>query len=130
MIKLKINVTNEILQKSAGCTGFGKDTFGTNCAIALAIRDIFPFAHVCKTCIDTDFYLRNPDRQGQTENHISLPSEAIIFIDEFDFGSPDNRLRMSPISFEIEISDEVLEKINIDEIKPLLKNHPTLKLVE
>lgn len=44
MTQLKITVTKEILEKSKNCgDAYGA---GKNCAIALAVRDVFPMAWV------------------------------------------------------------------------------------
>jgi len=41
-IKMKIKVTKEILKKSMWCgTSAGRGQIITNCAVALAVRDIF-----------------------------------------------------------------------------------------
>lgn len=118
--KLQITVTKEMLEKSKNCykdVSYAK----TNCAIALAIRDVFPRAEVLTTVIFPD-----PDVRGM----IKLPYEASEFIELFDDAEPEQRCEMDPISFEIDIPDTIINRINIDEIRPLLENHPTLKLVE
>lgn len=118
--KLKITVTKEILEKSKNCQAYD----GSNCAVSLAIRDIFPNTYVNTKTIDFD-----PHNPFNTKLLVSLPSNAYSFIRTFDEASPAQRINMKPISFEIEIPDEVIDKINIDELKPLLQNHPTLQLV-
>lgn len=115
-VKLKIKVTKEILERSKMCE-MDKLIY-ENCAIACAIKDIFPLSKVWKTYIELPFDIR-----------IHLPQEAIIFISAFDMFAPCMRLTMQPIEFEIEIPDTVIEKINIEELRPLLENHPTLELI-
>lgn len=121
MIKLKISVTKEILAQSMYCSK-SASIATSSCAISLAIRDIFPKASVWCSHI-------NPKINPARYDTIPLPKEAGEFIKEFDELHPDSRLLMEPISFEIEIPDAVLDQINIDELKPLLVNHPTLALV-
>lgn len=96
---------------------------GQNCAIALAIKDIFPDSWVGAAGIDIDY-------NGIFNKVIDLPEEVIHFIKEFDKNSPEQRIDMTSISFDIEIPNNVVETINIEDIKPLLINHPTLQLVD
>ena len=117
MIKLKISVTKKILFKARNC-GSGNTT---GCAIALAVKDIFPLASV------TGPYMRYHWQKGE---EIKLPKKASKFVYQFDNASPSERIKMNPISFEIEVPDNVIEQINIEEVRPLLQNHPTLELIE
>ncbi|HEX8331898.1 MAG TPA: hypothetical protein VF622_04705 [Segetibacter sp.] len=117
-MKLQINVTKEILEKSKNC----KEVPTHNCAIAIAVRDVFPSAKIYNT------YL-TPLKSSECWKGISLPQEATMFIRDFDAAEPEERAAMNPITFEIDIPDEVIEKINIDEVKELLKEHPTMQLV-
>jgi hypothetical protein len=125
MTKLKITLTKEILEQSKMCgllpehNGTGN---GDRCAIAMAVHPVFPLAYVCTDEI-------HPYGVGGGTAIILLPTIARNFINCFDFKSPDERVKMSPVFFEIEIPDEIIEKINIDELRPLLTNHPTLELV-
>src|SRR5688572_10299734 len=116
---LKITVTKEILEKSKDC-GYGGGPTPYNCAVALAVRDIFP-----RACVGGNFW--SPD-QCVFDSYI-LPAEAIGIINKFDLTEPDDRPNITPISFEIEIPDEVISQINIDEIRSLLINHQNLELV-
>ncbi len=121
MVTLKIKVTKEILERSKMC-GIHNIKVSTNCAVALAVRDIFPRANVELEYIE-------PFTKLESER-IELPMEAtdyIILFDEFK-KTPLIRLMMPEIEFEVIIPDTVIDQINIDEIKPLLQNHPTLKL--
>ena len=124
MTKLKIKVTKDILERSKKCLSNCSIT-PTNCAIALAVRDIFPDAYV-------DLYVMYFDKKDVGDYLAPpaiLPINAVSFIQEFDSKSPSARVKMPEIEFEISIPDEVIEKINIDELRPLLQNHPTLELV-
>lgn len=119
MTKLRITVTKEILERSKNCAG--DSDIISNCAIALACRDIFPKATVgCGSLVFVG---------GNYEHWVILPSVAADFIRRFDDSSPQQRVVLPEISFEIEIPDEVIATINIDELKPLLENHPTLAIV-
>jgi|SRR6478752_9144047 len=129
--KLEISITKEILERSKYCGGY---EVGRNCAIACAIVDIFPNAWVGADSItfgkmeligDTKAFIAN-----SSLGKIDLPIEAQSFIEQFDWLGVDERVLMQPISFNIEIPDEIVERINIEELKPLLANHPTLKLEE
>lgn len=138
MVKLKISVTKEIIGRSANCGGAIdniKDGVGSNCAIALAIKDVFPFAW-------TDSQYIIPFTQELTysdlfhiidsehEILIKLPKKAQQFIEDFDESSPNMRIQMDPIEFEVEIPDIVLDKMDISEVTKQLQNHPILKLQE
>jgi hypothetical protein len=118
MTKLKITVTKEILEKSKNC-GHENKLISQSCAISLAVIDIFP-----NVSVGADSIL-----DMSTGLYMELPEVAKKFIDSFDWANPEERVKMNPISFEIEIPNEVIEKINIDELRPLLVNHPTLELV-
>lgn len=121
MTKLRITVTKEILEKTKHCSVFSQYST-TNCAIACAVRDVFPTAKVWANHIA-------PFTDHGKYKSIRLPQEAQDFIEAFDDATAEERVMMKPISFEIEVPDEVIEKINIDELKPLLENHPTLAIL-
>ena len=121
MTKLKIKVTKEILERSKYCGG-GDLNVSQNCAVALAVRDIFP-----KAAVDGDYIWPDADIK---EGLMPLPREVSAYIIEFDNLYPQDRPKLPEIEFEVEIPDSVIEKINIEELKPLLQNHPTLQLIE
>ncbi len=122
--KLSIKVTKEILERSKMCGTVTQQNIVGNCAIALAMRDIFPKAHVYGggdvSFLGASTYPERKDAQ--------LPVKAHVFMNKFDSTAVNERPLMPEIEFEIEVPDDVIEKINIEEIKPLLINHPTLKL--
>ena len=122
MTKLKIKVTKDILERSKMCGTNEGETVSQNCAVALAIRDIFPLAAVDGDNIWPNFSL--------ADELIPLPKDARVYIIEFDNTHPVERPCLPEIEFEIQIPDSVIEKINIEELKPLLENHPTLQLIE
>lgn len=119
MTKLKIKVTKDILRQSAYCPS-GKLT--TNCAISVAVRDIFPDA---ATACGFIF----PFVSKTVKITIALPASAVDFIKAFDATYPPLRIGLPELEFEVDIPDDVLEHIDISELKPLLEDHPTLKLV-
>lgn len=121
-MKLKINITKEVLKKSMWCgtekMDISKSTFiSQNCAIACAICDIFPNASVAPNHIT--FHICSD---------IELPEVAQEFIVSFDILShaPEERLNLPEFSFEIDVPESVIEQINIDDIK----NSKTLELCE
>lgn len=124
-VKLRISVTKEILEKSMWCNA-NAENVKYNCAVAVAVRDIFPKAKVFQTILFVD----REHEYSENVLPIVMPTDAFHWIKKFDNSSPIERLMLDPISFEIKIPDEVIERINIDELKPLLQNHPTLQLVE
>jgi hypothetical protein len=113
MTKLKINVTKENILNGTKCSG-------SHCAIAIAIKDIFPNAWVCQKYMRTDV--------ANYKEIIYLSEEVVSFINRFDRATTEDRELINPISFEINIPDSVIEKINIDEIRESLINHPNLEL--
>lgn len=118
-VKMKITVTKDILNRSKYCDGDALD-IRSNCAIALAVRDIFPKATVDYTCIE-------PFGRSGYASYIELPKEATRFIHKFDKAGPKRRIKMDEFSFEIEIPSYVIRRINISEVKKILINHPTLE---
>lgn len=126
---LRIKVTKDILEKSKFCGGSFEieNDIASNCAISISIRDVFPEAYVEYSGI----YLSKERRDKHFPfPDIRIPTVARNFITAFDVKKPYQRVQMNEIEFEVEVPDEVIEKINIDEIRPLLLNHPTLELVE
>jgi hypothetical protein len=122
--RLKIKVTKDILKKSMYC-GLTPDLSNSteNCAIALAIRNVFPKATVGR------FEIKYNDKALSISE---LPIEAELFISRFDkfYKMPDQRLEMDEIEFEIDVPDEVIDAIGIEDVKRLLISHPTLEMVE
>lgn len=109
--KLTISVTQEILDSPHTCK---RSIY--NCAIARAVKDIFPDATMAG-----DYW--RPF--GGVFAPAKTTPEILHFVLAFDRGE-----KMQPASFELEIPDWVIEKIDIEELKPLLVNHPTLELIE
>jgi hypothetical protein len=124
MYTLKITITKSVLEKTKYCgVGFPKgSTLGLerrkNCAISYVIRDIFPDAETGYLEIKT---------MGEL---IDLPSDACRFAQQFDNSSPSKRILMPEFSFEIEIPDSIISKINIGDALARLENHENLELIE
>lgn len=122
--KLKIKVGREEINKGECANPFG-------CAIALAVRSIFPHASVGAEDI------RPFAKDVQLPIYIKLPIEAKAFIKRFDMVthpcSPiSQRDDLEEIEFEIEIPDEVLEiagKGSLEEAKRIISESQTLELI-
>lgn len=126
-MKLKIKVTKEILERSKMCgeepehmrTGYVE----SNCAIALAVRELLPTCFVMSNEIREQFF------KSFDNWRIPLPHEAIHFIDLFDTLPSQERVEMPEIEFEVEIPQELINSISIEGIKDLIKDSKTLELV-
>lgn len=126
-MKLQITVTKEILHKSMFCgvSENGGD-ISQNCAVALAVRDIFPDASIERLVIQ-------PFKQWSKNHLITLPRTATAFIIEFDELDriPEKRMDMPELTFEVEIPEAVIERLSLPDPEFMNKflNHPTLKLI-
>ena len=114
-IHFKISVTKDIIDRAKNC-GTENDMYqmGRNCAIALALKDIFPDVYVTN-------YLIFPFGIGVNDEKdvkIPLPVIAQQFIKLFDgfYLTPNLRLLLPEFEFVIDIPAEVINTINIDEI--------------
>ena len=129
-IKLEISITQDILNRSANCVS----NVGQNCAIGLAIFDIFGDKSWVESeqilISNTNYKEGNVYRNKNVIARIPLSNEAQEFIDEFDESLPHQRKLMEPFTFEIDIPENVIEMINIDEIYKVLETSTCLKLVE
>jgi hypothetical protein len=125
-MQLKIKVTKEILEKAKYC-GIEKGSVGTNCAIALAVREIFPDAFVAKWEI-LPFFNDELSPQEMELYAIKLPQKATEFISKFDNGSYWSRVKMEPIEFTVTVPKIVIDKINTEELKPIIEQSKTLEL--
>lgn len=119
-MRITIKVTKEVLEASKYC-GLSKEPANKNCAIALAIRDVFP-----KMLVGTMFLSETmPINCG-----IPMPKIAQEFIELFDSTPPSERVKMEPISFEIEVPEYLVNEIGISEITEIVNKSKTLELVE
>ncbi len=126
-MKIKVSVTKDVLERSKMCSS----KYASNCAIAIAFRDLFPNAECGTTCADLFGQPDNVCLDKTSPSLVYLPESASIFIKMFDSleGYPDQRLLMSPFSFEIEVPEYVISKIGIGEIYRVLSESKTLELV-
>ncbi len=117
-VDLQITVTKDTLRQTMYCAG----PKSKNCAIAHAVRDIFPTASVAKS-------IWIIDAESARSYEIPLPKKARYFITVFDSSSPKQRLQLPEFSFTITISDEVIDTINIEALRPALEGHPNLQIL-
>lgn len=127
---MKINVTKQNILDAKHCDLTGSEGIGQNCAIAKAVLSIFPNVTVGSEQIyfwEERFQLES--RMNELKASSILPSEAKRFINNFDHSSVRQREVMSPISFEIDIPDIIIDEISIDELTEALKGYPSMELV-
>ncbi|MDW0189351.1 MAG: hypothetical protein QOA70_06840 [Nitrososphaeraceae archaeon] len=130
-MKILVKVTRDVLERSKMC-GIDKDEWimiPYNCAVSLAIIELFPSA-----CTETLYCYLLGENDSSTNNENSmdavvLPSYVSDFIVEFDGLTPDERVLMSPFSFEIEVPEYVIQKIGIGQIYKVLSESSTLEHV-
>lgn len=123
-IQFKIVITKEIIAQCKDCgTGNDDRKIENNCAIAVALADIFPKVYV------TDLYIFPFGIEGDKEKdiRISMPVIARQFIKLFDGFrlAPRLRLMLPEFEFTIDIPDEVIEQVNIDDVKELFEKADT-----
>jgi len=121
-MKILIKITKEVLRNSMHCS-FG-NSVSTNCAIAVAIRDLFPNARIGFPTVTFDYSAI----ENTSFNNI-LPQKALDFIGLFDSLSPESRLNLPEFSFEIPVPNEIIDRISIATIYKVLSESPTLELV-
>ena len=116
-LPLKITITKEIIEQSKHCGNENEEhEVGKNCAVAFALIDIFPEVYV------TNYYIF-PFGTGYEFLKIPLPIIAQQFIKLFDGFclTPKLRLLLPEFEFTIDIPNEVIEQINIDEVRELIE---------
>lgn len=155
-MKIKIKVTQEILEASKMC-GVEEDLpqasnhytmqehykpISQSCAIALAIREIAPNAEVGDATIvwgwsPPDWSILDESTEGSLRinrslqiNETWLPEEAALFINEFDGNTPEERVKMRHIEFEVDFPDALVAKIGIDQVHKVLSSSSTLESVQ
>ena len=119
-VQFKIAITKAILEHCKNCgTGNEAHNIGKECAVAYALRDIFPNVYVTNYYI---FPLGIDFEKGQ-DIKIPMPLIAQQFIRLFDgfHFSPNLRLLLPEFEFTIDVPDEVIEQINIDEVRALIE---------
>ncbi len=115
-IQFTIVVTKDIIKKCRNC-GIELHVAERDCAVALALRDIFPNVYVTNYSI----YPFGIDLKKDKEIKIPLPVVAQQFIKLFDGFShmPQLRLLLPEFEFSVEIPDDVIEQIDIEEVREL-----------
>ena len=123
-IQFKIAITKEIIAQCKNCgTGNDDRRVENNCAIAVALADIFPKVYVADT------YIFPFGIDGDKEKDIKTPMPVIAqqfikLFDGFRF-TPRLRLMLPEFEFTINLSDEVIEQINIDDVRELIEKVDT-----
>jgi hypothetical protein len=122
-VPFKIKVTKEILELSRNCGQNESEIVGKTCAIAVALKDIFPEVFVSAYYIHP-FGSNGDNRLAAPE--IPLPKIAQDFVRLFDSfrAIPCVRLMLPEFEFEIAIPDEIIAEINIDEVRTLSCRQP------
>lgn len=140
-ISLRISITKETLKQSMWCGVLPGFSFKpAHCAIANALKDIFPDAlvfggsgwllpfpdkNLTEVMFMTDAEFANLQRSGKV---IELPPAVKDFIIEFDLAKPYQRPYLPEISFEIELPEWVIERIDISGVTNALRQHPNLEI--
>jgi hypothetical protein len=118
-LKIKIHITKDVLKRSAMC-GINTGAINENCAIAIAVKDLFPQAKV---------YRHNIGYFGEKYNH-RLPEHGQgRFINKFDSLTPSARIAAPEFSFELEVPEYVINSIGIQEALDIIEKSETLTLV-
>ena len=119
-LPLKITITKEIIEQCKHCGNENEEhEVGKSCAVVFALIDIFPEVYV------TNYYIF-PFGIGYEDEQflkIPLPIVAQQFIKLFDGFclTPKLRLLLPEFEFTIDIPNEVIEQINIDEVRELIE---------
>jgi hypothetical protein len=127
-MKILIKVTKDVLRRSMMC----ENEYGSNCAIAVAVRELFPSACVGASgmCIGDDYIINRlrVERQIYDVTHSQAVSDFIWGFDHL-WNSPEERLNLPELSFEIEVPDSVIQSIGISEVYRILSESKTLEMV-
>lgn len=119
--QFKITITKEIIAQCKNCGTDNDDRLvENNCAIAIALADIFPKVYV------TNFFIFPFGIDSELK--IPMPLIAQQFINLFDGFRLTPRLRLMLPAFEfiLDIPDDVLEQIKIDDVKELIEKNNTV----
>jgi len=127
-VEFKIRVTKEIIEHCKYCGAENnKQEINKNCAVAFALKDIFPDVYVTNYYI-FPFGIDTEEGQG---TKIVIPVIAQQFIKLFDgfYLMPDLRPLLPEFEFTIDIPDKVIDRVNIDEMKELINSSKHRKLI-
>lgn len=127
-MKILIKVTKEVLERSKFCN---RDTCSVphNCAIANAVRELFPSAAVYYSGISLFNLAASMLSDYDQCDNAALPDSALSFIRSFDQLPPMLRVNMKPFSFEIEVPEFVIQSIGINTVYKVLSESKTLEHV-
>ena len=119
-VQFTIRITKEIIEHCKNCgTGNNKRETGNNCAVAYALKDIFPDVYV------TNYHIFpfGMDAEKGEDMKIEMPVIAQQFVKLFDGFSlmPNLRPLLPEFEFSIDIPGEIIDQINIDELMELIK---------
>ena len=119
-VQFKIRITKEIIEHCKNCgTENGTQDIGRNCAVAFALKDIFPDVYV------TNYYIFpfGVDDKKREDIKIAMPLIVQQFIKLFDgfYMMPNLRVLLPEFEFTINVPEEVIDQINIDEVRELIK---------
>ena len=123
-VQFKIAITKEIIAHCKNCgTGNNAHRVENNCAIAFALAGIFPKVHVANLFI----FPFGIDRNKDNDIKIPMPLIAQQFIKLFDGFrlTPRLRLLLPEFEFTMEVPDDVIEQINIDDVRELINEAET-----
>ena len=131
-VKLRITVGKAEIEAAKHCRHIPGVTdvmhsVGKNCAIAKAICALFPLSVVGAEEI---YFYKTLQINEMPYCSVPLPGNAKKFIVEFDNNTPLARLKMDPISFDIEVPDEVIETVGgVEEATKIINEAQTLEIV-
>lgn len=120
-VQFKIMITKDIIEHSKNCgTDNSNQEIGRNCAVAFALKDIFPDVYV------TNFYIfpLGIDPKKGKDIKIIMPLIVQQFIRLFDGFclTPNLRGLLPEFEFTIDVPEEVIDQVNIDELKELIND--------
>jgi len=128
-VEFKIRITKEIIEHCKYCGAENNEhELSRNCAVAVALKDIFPDVYV------TNYYIFpfGIDTEERENIKIIMPVITQQFIKLFDGFSlmPNLRLLLPEFEFEISIPDEAINRINISEIKDFINESKNRRLIQ
>lgn len=126
-MKIKIWITKSVLDRAKMCGVLNVTKVVNNCGIAVAVRDIFPYASVTfEDEVLKPIIYPFPD----DDRFIRLPNSAGKFMCMFDDMDPEQRVKIPEQSFTIDVPDWVIDRIQIPDLYRILSESKTLELAE
>lgn len=123
-IQLKVKVTKEIIMAPTTVS-----RMANACGIYWALKPLFENCWVSPIFILVQIKEPFGDTTVDRDVRIYLPDNAKRFIHKFDRIPIWARRFLKPIEFEITVPDQVINAVNIEEVKSLLVGNPYLELV-